>query len=263
MTDTAKRLGYGGSGVVDDVQVLVTAAGLNEAISRPYGNMVEMPPTTQSESRVLLADGTSAFTGTIGFDVTQECMSLFNTSRLFQRRYGFGIGYNDGEDEWVLRHDGSTYFCFANSIALNGAPGGFVQASISVTANRPIVSDTVPNDFIRDQTLLGYWWSGNTDVCEWDLTISQNVVPVYVNQDTLNPRYLRVGAWDVTLNVTTLEQLQAHSSVSIFTSTFILIGETTAKGYNFGGQTELGTYTHTFDANATFAGGGSNAVIII
>jgi hypothetical protein len=253
--DDTKRLGYGGSAVIAGQQVLMTGGGFNTASAPSYVEALSIPPSTVSRSRILHADGTVVYSGSLSLDVTDAFLNVLTTSTLLGRRYQFDVGINDGESAEQMTD------CYLTSITLSGAPGGLVDASISfISANAP-ASALVGNLFIRDDVPLGYWYSGNTDVREWSLTMNQNAVPVYGNENVLAPRYIKVGLVDYSLSVVTFDSIIAHNAVEIKTSTFTLTGVTTSGEYAFAGVTDLGNYRHTFETAAD-ATAGSGGIII-
>jgi hypothetical protein len=235
-------LGYGGSAVVDGIQVLVTGGSFTRERNISYVNMISIPPTYDSRTRVASAEGTHIVTGSVNFDMTDAFMPKLATDQFLRRRHQFTIGLHDGIDSYQLEN------CYMTSLSLAGAPGGLITAAISFTSGELWSAASVTNAFIRDQVPLGYWYSGNTDVREWTFTVNQDVQGVYLNQDTVWPRYLRIGLWDATLEVTTFDQIIEHDAVKISTSTFTIVGNTGGSGYTLGGQTDLGTYTHRFDS---------------
>jgi hypothetical protein len=235
-------LGYGGSAVVDGIQVLVTSGNFTKEQTISYINMLEVPPTNESRTRVAFAPGAHIVNGSIAFDLTSSFMSKLTTSQFLRRRHLFNIGLHDGIDSYTLDN------CYMTGLALNGAPGGLISVNVSFLAKEDWETGTVSNTFIRDQEPYGYWYSGNVDVRELTFTVNQDVTPVYVNEDEVFPRYFRVGLWDATLEVVTYDQIREHDTVEIATSTFRIVGNTAGSGYNFGGQTDLGNYTHRFDS---------------
>lgn len=235
-------LGYGGSAEVDEVQVLVISGSFAREQAISYVNMLDVPPTHASRTRVALAPGTHIVNGSVAFDLTSSFMPKLTTSEFLRRRHLFDVGLDDGEDSYVLNN------CYMTSLSLSGAPGGLISASIAFMSGEDWNPGSVKNDFIRDEEPYGYWYSGNVDVKEWTFTVNQDVAPVYVNEDEVFPRYLKVGLWDATLDVTTYDQIREHDRVEIATKTFRIIGNTAGVGYNFGGQTDLGNYTHRFDS---------------
>lgn len=266
-TDSTKRLGYGGSGEVDGKQVLITSGSITKAVARPFATPLSIPANSVTRAQVLQALGTKVWTINLSFDVTLDNMTLFTSSRLLKRRYMFDIGYNDGEDAWRLID------CFYSSLSLAGSAGGLITCSISAMSASDIVSGGVDNNFIRDSTLLGYWWSGNTLVRDWNFDVTQEVSPRYTNQGTgtssMHPRYLRVGTWGMSLNVTTYDSVQEHDTIQIATRTFKLTGVTTNEEYRYGGQDDLGMYSHNFEARAKLLGppdtthGSNNPILVI
>jgi hypothetical protein len=82
---------------------------------------------------------------------------------------------------------------------------------------------------------------------------------MYGNTNSMNPNYLRAGLISYSLQTTVYDEELEHSRISVATREFTLTGITTAKGYNYGGQNDFGTHTHTFESAAAFR---SDAVII-
>jgi len=254
--DDTKRLGYGGSAEIASKQVLITSGGFATAEAPSYLEPWSIPPSQVSRSRILHADGTEAYTGELSLDVTDNFLDVLTTSTLMGRRYQFDVGINDGEDAEVMSD------CFLTSMSLSGAPGGLVTASLSfISASEAQSSIGVANDFIRDDEPLGYWYSGNTDVREWTLTMNQAAEPAYRNENSKAPRYIKVGLVDYSLSVTTFDAIVAHSTINIKTRTFTLTGVTTSSGYSFAGVTDLGVYQHTFDTAAAAASGSGGSII--
>ena len=136
------------------------------------------------------------------------------------------------------------------------------EATISFqSASAPYASLLVSNSFIRDQIVYGYWYSGNTDVKDWTFTMNQTLTPIYTNEDMKTPRYIKVGLFEFSLDVTTYEAFIAHNTIEIVTKSFTLKGSTTAKGYEFGGSMDLGHYKHTFSTAADITIGSGDTII--
>jgi len=267
-TNDAKRLGFGGSGEIDGIQCLMTSGGFDTSRQRSYLEPLNIVPTIgASRSRVAHADGIAGYTANMSFDMTTNLLAAFTTGRLFARGYAFDIGINDGESAQQMTD------CLAQSITLSGAAGGLISGSLTaISATPPVPSLIVDNNYIRqsrsvlpsNNVPIGYWYSGATDVRDWSLSMNQNVTPVYTNENTVNPRYLKYGLFDFSLSVTTYEAVVAHTAISIATSTFTLTGLTASSGFSFAGITDLGNYTHLFETSAAiaFGSGGSDGTII-
>ena len=266
-TDVSKRLGYGGSaGIyaspIPMCQLLIVGGGMDEAVSPSYIEAYDIPPNTSSRSKMLHADGTTAYSGTLNFDVTKAVLDNYITaSTLLGRGFSFQMHIHDGTDPWMMQG------CLLTSFSITGSAGGLLSASLSYKSitGREAGFGT-PNAYVLNYTStptqqpLGYWWSGNTDVKEWTLTMNQAVDEMYTNQDTIQPKYLRHGLVDYSLDVTTY-QPQIHNMIVIASTSFTLTGVTAAKGYAFNGVTDLGMYSHSF-ATAAAASAGSAGVII-
>jgi hypothetical protein len=259
--DDAKRLGYGGSAEIDGIQVLMTSGNFDTAKTVSYLEPYDVVPTLgASRSRVKHADGTEAYTVNVSFDVTTQFLAILTTGKLFSRGYSFNIGIDDGTDAQEMTG------CILQSLSLSGASNGIITATLSaIGASAPVTSVGVDNDYIRDTDIpLGYWYSGNTDVRDWTLSMNQAVSPVYGNEDVVAPRYIKYGLIDFSLAVTTFEAVIAHDAISIATSTFTITGDTASEGFAFAGTTDLGNYSHLFESSAVlgFGSGGSDGIII-
>jgi len=254
MTGDGKTLGYGGSAVVDGLQVLITSGNFDSAFAISYLQPLDIVPSSISRSRVKHADGTAAYTGSISFDVTEASIAMMSLSRLLDRHYTFGLAIDDGESGFQMTG------CKLTSLSMSGAPGGLITASVSAMSTNGKSVATPLNAYMFD-TPAGYWWSGGTDIRDWSFTMNQAVTPMYRNKNEIDPRYLKVGTVDYTLTVTTYSVGISSSLINIVTATFSLTGDTTSRGYSFGGQNELGMYTHTFETAAA-ASAGSGGIII-
>ena len=269
MTNDLKRLGYGGSATITPsggsaVQVLVTSGSLEQANSPSYLNMLSIPRSNDSRSKVLHADGVSAYTGSLSFDVTVNALALFTTSKLFQRSHVFNVNMNDGVNYSTMTG------CQVTNLTIAGSAGGLMTSSISFMSkdvkNAAVVGPTNYVLGVTGNTPLGYWWSGGTDVKDWTLAMNQAVEPVYVNKagaTPTSPKYLKTGLIDFNLDVNLYaEHLSDPSSIKIATSTFTLTGITTASGHHFNGVSDLGTYSHSFTTAPNLSTDGSDGVII-
>jgi hypothetical protein len=263
MTSTAFRLGYGGSAVIDGIQVLITGGGMEETDSPSVIEAMDIPPPSSdssTRSKILHADGTAAFSANINFDCTKNSLPLLSVSRLLRRGYSFGVGINDGENSY------ETSDCLVTTLSVSGAPGGLIGVALGVDAKSGKIASLISNNYLLnysssvDDQPMGYWWSGNEDVRDWTFTMNQAVEPMYLNENTTGARYLKTGLVEYVLDVTTYAP-HDHNKIIIATDVFTLTGVTTARGYSFGGVSDLGTYSHSFTTAAS-AVSGSNGLII-
>lgn len=257
--DDTKTLGYGGSAVVDGVQVLVTGGTFDSSYTPSYLEPYDLTSNV-SRSKVKHADGTSAYAGSVSFDLTHNSMALLTTSRLLKRGYTFDMGIHDGENSWVMED------CLVTGLDLSGSPGGLLAATLSVVGPETWATGAVTNDYIlqdANEIPLAYWYSGATEVRDWNFSFAQDVSPVYGNTSGTDPIYLKVGLAGYTLSTTTYS-VQTHSTIDIYTSSFTLSGSTTSQGFAYQGVTELGNYTYTFETSASisYGSGGSDGTII-
>lgn len=254
-TTDAKILGYAGMSIIDGQNCLLSGGGYNKENSVSYIEAYDISPTLVNRSRMLHADGVSAYNGTISLDVTSEFLDLLSVDRLFARRYKFPVILFDG---MIGRRMSD---CYLSSLTVSGSSGGLISAELSFVFPKAPTEELVEVVFLRDKTLYGYWYSGNTNVKDWRLSMTQNVQPVYGNENVMDPRYLKVGLYEFSLDVTTYEAVERHKTIKIATKTFTLTGQTQSEGYTFNGVSELGTYSHSF-ATGGDAVDGAEAVII-
>jgi len=257
MSDITKRLGYGGSADIAGVQVLITSGSLDTSLNVSYLEPLDLPPSTTRRSRIKHADGTAAYNGSLSFDVTEPFLDVLTVFTLLQRFYEFDIGINDGDDSYAMSA------CKLTSLSLSGSPGGLITASISFSSIYSRSSSPILNDYILDSANipLGYWWSGNTAVRDWSFSMNQPVTPMYRNENLTTPSYLKVGLVIYSLAATTYTDISS-SLINIATKSFTLTGDTTSNAYSYGGQTDLGTFSHTFET-AAVASAGSDGIIIV
>lgn len=263
------RLGYGGYAFIGEYQVLITSGSFSAEHSPSYMNMLDMPVAEGSGnssagnmSRVNHADGVSSYSGSISFDVDSSVIGLFGKYLFRKNQFGATIG--DGENNFSMMG------CYVTSLSMSATAGGLMTSSISFVGKEGREENIGPiAAYVRDATPLAYWRTGNLDLRDWTLTMSQAVRPMYGNSDSTdiygngsvmssNPKYLKVGAVEYTLDVTSYTP-QLTNKIFVKTSSFTIAGKTTSVGYSFGGLDDVGMYTHTF---SSVADGASDAVVI-
>ena len=258
MIPIKKRLGYGGSASVAGRQVLITSGSFDEATSISYLNMISTPPSSTMAGRVKHADGTRGYTGSLAFDLYDDTLDLFvTTNGLLERYFKFDVGINDGVQDWMMKD------CKLTSLSVSGAVDGLLNAQISFISLAREVYESVANVFIRDTAIpIGYWYSGtgaSDDIKDWTLTMNQEATLIYKNDDTVEPAYIKVGLVNYALSVTSYKALTTPATVLIETKSFTLTGETTGRGFAYGGLTDLGTYSYTFETSSNTK---SNSLVI-
>ena len=90
--------------------------------------------------------------------------------------------------------------------------------------------------------------------------MNQQASPVYLNEDVVNPGYIKVTRWDFQLDVTTYTS-QSHNDISIKTTSWTLQGDTTGEAYTFNGQTDFGMFSHSFATAADITTGAGDIII--
>ena len=101
------------------------------------------------------------------------------------------------------------------------------------------------------------------DIKDWNLTMSQESELVYKNSNSMEPAYIKVGGVIYTLTVTSYQNLfpaGTTQAILLYTGIFTLTGRPTSRGFSFGGVTDVGAYSYTFETSSQT--GASNAVVI-
>jgi len=256
-----RLLGYGGSASIAGTQLFITSGNFDEAFAPSYLEMIDTPPATSPVSRVQHADGTAGYTGSLSFDIYDAAMStIFTTSTLLGRYYQFDVGINDGTSDWQM------VGCKATSLSLTGTVGGLVTAQVSFLAKTGKQAGATPHAFLRDVEPLAYWYTGtgpSDNIKEWTLSMNQTAELIYKNENSIQPAYIKVGGVSYSLAVTSYENLfpaGTTTPITIGTSSFTLTGRPTARGFSFGGITDIGSYSYTFETSSQT--GKSDAVVI-
>ena len=252
-------LGYGGAGVVTisgggSEQVLITGGAWTSAKAPSYLNAIDILPTNVTRSKMLHAEGTITDTINISFDLTDASLGII--SDLFVSNAVFDITLNDGNTQVKLDE------CKANGITLSGSAGGIITCNIDgIAIGPPTIGAASANTFIRDQEPIGYWFSGNTDVRDWTLTMSQEASLVFPNDAQERAHYIKVARWSFQLDVTTYEAIQPHATIEIKTDSWTLKGETTSESYSFNGQSDFGMFSHSITTSADITVGAGDIIL--
>jgi len=262
MTDTITsiRLGYGGRGFINGTEVLMTSGSLENSVSPAYTSGYLIPMNGTDRSRVLHADGTVTHSGSMGFDLTLNGLSVIES--LMARNQKFNVEMYDGKYGFKIGGVGLDG-CVVDTITVSGAPNGFITGSLNFSCRNPATkqfSSLATNN--RDMNIgdvIPYWWSGNSYVRDWTLTFSQAVTPKFSNLNRYqlttegilasSPVYLFVGEITVSLEFNTFCPL-VTDTVYIATDSFKVVGRTTSTGYSVGGLNELPSYHYSIQSSA-------------
>jgi len=247
--DTGIILGIGGFANIDlggskNFDLLMTGGGMSHDKNIPYMNMMQMLPDNKSRTRCAFSYGTWVSNGNLTFDVTEKNLDLFTKDNLLKRNTEFDVYIGDGIKAWKMTK------CKYSSLSLSGSVSSLMSCNISFMSHNPIEESGTSPTYIRDDRLIAYWETGNIDISDWSLSISQDVQPRYGNTNSVWPLYLRAGLWEMGLDVTTYEQLRAHDTVNIKTKSFKITGISASSGYSFNGIDQFGTYQHRFESSA-------------
>lgn len=261
MAATIKKLGWAGGATIDGIRIMITSGSFSLEQSPGIIEMIDIERDNATRSKVLYSDGTISSNGSISFDVSSESMTLFTTSKLFQRYYKFDVVLADGEQGYSLTD------CYINSISLNSSVGSLISGSLSfISVNK---WTTLSTSFIKmSQVPMGYWFSGDSSVqmIDWTLTYNQDAQVMFLNQKTSTDRtlgkYVKCGKNEYSLSVSTYNKLSSgQNKITIDTSSFTLTGINTSETYDYGGQGDLSKYSYNFTTAAALASGAKGVII--
>ena len=247
------KLGYGGGASIDGAPVLLTGGSLNKALAVPKIEPFGTPNTGDSRMAVQTGYGTWAYSGSVSFDWTLSAVNDLITSAFLVRNHEFDVVISDGNKIYTASD------CKFSSVSISASAGALVTGSVEFQTCADFTeAGSVTYLFDQDEHLLvKYWQSGNTGVESFNLTISQNLSPVYLNwnsgsdDDRTRPQYLRAGLWDITLEVTAFTGWLNHTQVNVGPKVInITQGAFESKGFSYGGVSETGAHNYTFKANA-------------
>lgn len=257
---TIRKLGWSGAALIDGVRVMVTSGSFSLEKSPGFVEMVDIERDNVSRSKVVYSDGVTASNGNISFDISSEAMALFTTSRLFQRYYKFDVVLNDGNIGYLLED------CYANSVSLSSSVGSLISGSISFVSKNKWTEQS--SSFVKlTQIPMGYWFSGDSSIqmINWTFNYNQDAQVMFLNQKSSTDRtlgkYVKCGKNEYTLSVATYNKLTQQNKITIGSSTFTLTGINTSETFDYGGQSDLSTYSYNF-TTATSLSNGAKGIII-
>jgi hypothetical protein len=197
-------------------QFLATSGGYSETRTPYYVTTVNVGDLTDSTGRMkfVCADGTLARTGSVAFDSDNETLPSLIDWIVNKRKEQFSFLMGT-QDLSYVQVDGCVWSRFSLSGNVSGAVTGTVDFSSSAdqvkTLSWSLGSVFLP---LQGRTLVPYWQTGNDDVTNWTLDVSQNVTPVYLNTKSEYPLYFRIGHWEVNITFETMINLQNPTSAS-------------------------------------------------
>jgi hypothetical protein len=262
--------GFAGVALVNGTQVLLTSGNATLDNTQTFVTLMDIVPDSTQRTKVLYAPGTTMISGSLAWDVKADAMNLIsNSGGLLQRGFHFTVAMWTGNagTPYVGKLISNAY---ASSLSLQGAAGGLISANLSFVSGSVVSGGSnIWNDWSGGGSYIstrsensasipyGYWYSGNANipVKDWTLSYSQEVSPVFLNQNTTAPKYMKCGTVEVTLDLNTMEQISfANTSelshVVIATKNFQIQGVTKTEGFTFNGPTDAGAYSYSFTSAA-------------
>lgn len=183
--------------------VFITSGNIGVQYNRPVENTYRSPRTTTNTVPILLGVGTAQISGSVSFDMSHLNLDYFLSEDKLKRNTYFHLLMTDGGNYYGV------YQNVWNSFSISGASGGIVTCSIGYMSlnccNPDIYSPSaniasISNSF--DNALVAYWQAGVQGYIEsFTINLTQDVTPVYLNNDNIMPSYLRCGAQKLNANI--------------------------------------------------------------
>jgi len=243
-------LGYLGYATVNNNQVLVTGGNVDFGQTPVFDEMVYCPDTGNC-ARVKHSEGVRSPQGTVSFELADAdgdgLTTLIDPSN---RGTEFPIVMGSGVRAAYMSA------CKASSISVQGEPGGLISGSLSFMSSVvPSFGDYTPGAYV-DLDPVPYWSSGAEGLVGWSVTVSQGVQPVFGNNTSDVPLYLRVGVSSVALEARFLADATPSSTINIGTGNkTITLMEETGRGYQYPADTDLPVFSYTYESYAVTADG--------
>lgn len=197
--------------------VQVTGASITRSLNLPLQNPYFLPfdGIGEVKSPIRVAFGTYSFNGDISFELTNGVANDIFNRHFYDRNGLFSLQFFDGQNTCTVRN------CVWNSLGISCSPGGTVKVSISFQSNNGYEDDLQINsynlntmfEYDEDDLLVPYWQCGHEHFEEFNISLSRNVAPVYLNNDLKVPSYLRPGMVEIGLNATTIEYVDSWEDV--------------------------------------------------
>lgn len=258
--------------------VYITGGNVNLTHNRPLQNTFHSPRGTTNVTQILLGPGTATITGSFNFDMNHKNIQYYLDENKIRRNTFFHLFINDSNHGYYITHN------VWNSISFSASAGGLLTCAISYTSLnsfkdqiRPFSNNNVQsaNSNYFENTLVAYWETGiQCFIDSFSLNFNQDVSPVYLNNTSFMPSYLRCGSLKVNANIDSCigwqgiqmaNKIQSGNSVpqssqSAMSSYFpIRIGNKEVRinnalvdvqEYNHGGSGDLAKYSYQITGTA-------------
>lgn len=245
------ELGYGGNATIDGHYVLVTSGGLSKALNMPFVTPYDTPVGEENRTKVKMGDGVYSYSGNLSFDMSLDAVENLISNSFLVRNNEFDVLIGDGHKGYSISK------CKFDSVSFSASVGALFTGTVSFQSTDDFTKNMggpakkyMFDDELSNQ-LVKYWHTGAVGVESFTVSISQSITPVYLNVDDQDPQYLRAGLWDLTFEISAWDDWYEHQTLKLGKRRInILTGESTAWNYNYGGQNETGSHSHTYTAYA-------------
>lgn len=261
------------SALANPQQIFITNGNVQLNYNRPTQNTYKAPRDTSAAFPVLFGPGTASISGSIAFDMSHQNLDYFLDSSKLARNTYFHLIMNDGNFTYAV------YYNIWNSFTLSASSGGILTCNIGyVSLNcfkdeilkfSGAIPTTINQSSNINNALVSYWQAGTQGYIDsFNINLTQDVNPVYLNNDKIMPSYLRCGSLKLTAqiqsclswqNISRVVSLSSYTSGQIVSSFSFQIGSKIfvlndavlmSKEYSHAGAGDVAKYSYTIETVA-------------
>ena len=205
--------------------VPVVSANVTRALNTPTINSYFLPESgsasvdglehTQALSPIRVGFGTYQYSGSIIYEMTTGMANMLGDN-FFNRASLFDVQFYDGRKTCTVRN------CAWNNFSINGQPNSAVSVSLGYQTTNGYMEDLDVKtgslkdySFDSDDLLIPYWQTGAPGIVDFSLSFDRSITPMYLNNTFKGPSYLKVGMMNVTVQLTTMDYIDAMDGESL------------------------------------------------
>lgn len=225
--------------------LFLTSANINVQFNRTFQKVYKTPRDTTNVHDILTNVGTCNITGSISFDMSRSNLQYILDAKYIKRNTYFTLFLSDGNKKYVVKH------CVWNNINITTQVGGILTCTIGYVALNGRITDIIQHTYKMDNTyfdnsLVAYWQAGaGNKIQSFNLNFTQQVNPVYLNNEFVAPTYLRCGMVGINASFESWDSWQDLSEFYIgnkkikFNNKIINV-----KQFSMSGATDIGKHNY-------------------
>lgn len=202
--------------------IFITSCNISLNMTRPTEIPYYNPRNGEVITDIITGCGVCNISGSVSFDMSRNDIMYFLHPYRIRRGTYFNLRVSDGYSSYTV------YQCVWNNITFATNAGGLVTCSISFVAfnkkkhyleemKQAQMSTDVGLKNYFDRTLVSYFETGNAynHMQSFNIAFTQQVTPVYLNDLSIMPSYLRCGKIQVSANIDSWFDFQDVDQIQI------------------------------------------------